>query len=149
MSLSKKEVPKPKILCLDFDGVLHSYISGWNPSGWRGAGRIPDPPVDGAIEWLKSLLGTPDKLGIAPRYLDFKVCIYSSRSQFWGGIQAMKKWLVKWGLNPAYFELLEFPKQKPAAFLTIDDRAITFTGRFPDPKELARFETWNKLGVSG
>jgi hypothetical protein len=30
------------ILCLDFDGVLHSYTSGW-----KGAAVIPDPPVPG------------------------------------------------------------------------------------------------------
>ena len=35
------------ILALDFDGVLHSYTSGW-----QGADVISDPPVPGAIEFL-------------------------------------------------------------------------------------------------
>ena len=44
------------ILCLDFDGVIHSF-----KSGWKGAGKIPDPPVEGAIEWIRSLLGCSDR----------------------------------------------------------------------------------------
>ena len=35
------------ILCLDFDGVLHSYTSGW-----LGADVIPDPPVPGYAQFL-------------------------------------------------------------------------------------------------
>ena len=42
----KKKWHRP-ILCVDFDGVIHSYTSGW-----EGIDMIPDPPVEGAIKWL-------------------------------------------------------------------------------------------------
>ena len=61
------------ILCIDFDGVLHSYSSGW-----KGARNIPDPPVTGAIEWLDSLVEDGEAVcAMAPRFRDFDVCIYT------------------------------------------------------------------------
>jgi len=131
---------KPKrtpILCLDFDGVLHSYISGWT-----GVWNICDKPVEGAIEWLKSILGAPDDVGMGPRYLDFKIYIYSSRSKYPFGPWAMKKWLIKHGMTKYEVELIHFPLFKPPAFLTIDDRAMCFTGHFPDTGELLKFTPW-------
>lgn len=65
------------ILCLDFDGVLHSYTSGW-----QGADVIPDPPVPGAIEFL------------AEASKHFRIAIFSSRSHQEGGISAMQLWLA-------------------------------------------------------
>ena len=64
--------PFKPILCLDFDGVIHSYTSRW-----QGAGVIPDPPVDGAIAFM---LGALDR---------FDVVIFSSRSNQPGGLSAM------------------------------------------------------------
>lgn len=40
----------PRTVCVDFDRVIHSYVSGW-----QGPGVIPDPPVPGAIEWLNEI----------------------------------------------------------------------------------------------
>jgi hypothetical protein len=128
---------KKPILCVDFDGVISDYSSGW-----KGADVIPDPPVLGAIAWLWK----------ATKYWD--VCIYSSRSSQEDGIDAMREWLrhyafLEFGSRDAADMLiaaLAFPTQKPAAFLTIDDRAVCFHGNFDtiDPEELLNFKPWNR-----
>lgn len=125
-------VHKP-ILCMDFDGVIHSYTSGW-----KGIDKIPDPPVNGALEFL------PEAMNY------FNVCIYSSRSKEDAGVLAMQNWLNKHlcpgrkPINSDWWTHIEFPIQKPSAFLTIDDRAIQFDGTFPPPRTLLNFKPWNK-----
>jgi hypothetical protein len=123
------------ILCVDFDGVIHSY-----KSGWKGADIIPDPPVPGALAWLL-------------RATEFwEVHIYSSRSKEPAGIAAMKNWFTQhgngWagGIDKVLLACLKFSSEKPAAFLTIDDRAICFEGDWSelDPQELLKFKPWNK-----
>lgn len=129
------------ILCLDFDGVLHSYSSGW-----KGAAIIPDPPVPGAIAFLYDAI------------MAFHVHIYSSRSHQAGGIDAMMDWIATWerawtaeqiaaGRPTPRTSLLlaiTWPTEKPAAFLTIDDRALTFDGTWPAIETLRAFKPWNK-----
>lgn len=123
------------ILCLDFDGVLHSYTSGW-----KGADTIPDPPVSGAIAFLRDAVKR------------FRVCIFSSRSSQSGGQQAMRQWLGYWVLEErlsddedlAWASAIEWPTEKPPALVTIDDRAITFTGEWPSLDDIAAFRPWNK-----
>ena len=138
MTASDRTDPAPKkILCVDFDGVIHSYKSKWIDEK-----TIPDLPVDGAIPWLYD----------ATRV--FRVVIYSSRSKTKDGIAAMRKWLAMhalYMLGPEHPMAtgesdVEFSNEKPAAFLTIDDRAITFHGDFTtlSPEELLKFEPWNK-----
>ena len=116
------------ILCLDFDGVIHSYSSGW-----KGAEVIPDPPVPEAINWIKCMLGE-----------EFIICIFSSRSRYPEGIDAMRVWLVENGLSLGELGQIDFPTEKPPAFLTIDDRAITFNGTFPKLSQIRNFKPWNK-----
>lgn len=118
--------PKKPILCLDFDGVIHSYTSPW-----KGPAIIHDPPVPGAKEFVDAALD------------HFTVVIYSSRSISEDGLYAMKRYMVvHFGLGTA--SRLEFANKKPAAFLTIDDRAMLFTGTFPDPASLLSFKPWNR-----
>ena len=94
-----------KILVLDFDGVIHSYTSGW-----KGVDCIPDPPVDGAFEFIASALE------------HFDVAIYSSRSKSADGRKAMQTWFRRYQLPVDVFNLLQFPTTKPPAWITIDDR---------------------------
>ena|SRR6266700_2316666 len=138
------------ILCVDFDGVIHSYTSGW-----KGATVIPDPPVKGALRWLWK----------ATEWFD--VQIYSSRSKESAAREAMLQWMMRESrkefdpghpmCNPEETEDLidlttfskypiTFAYEKPAAFLTIDDRAICFEGDWNElePADLLNFKPWNK-----
>lgn len=130
------------ILSLDFDGVLHSYTSGW-----RGAHFIPDPPVPGAMAFLIEAVK------------HFNVNIFSSRSHQDGGIRAMQSWIDYWldqefgwdkgvdvvaAANQARNDLI-YPTEKPAAMISIDDRALTFDGTWPAIETLLAFKPWNKL----
>jgi hypothetical protein len=124
------------IICLDFDGVIHSYTSGW-----QGARTIPDPPVEGALEFMAAAL----RLG-------YDVVIHSSRARYWGGISAMRQWLKGVSGSMWYeggfdvgLEDVRFTRWKPAAIVTIDDRAIRFDGTFPKPQEAAAMQPWNKV----
>jgi hypothetical protein len=121
--------------------VIHSYSSGW-----KGADKIPDPPVAGALDFIKQARE------------HFIVAIFSSRSNQVGGKAAMFQWLqswmtLHWNTNTAIKVLadIEFPNEKPAAFLTIDDRALTFDGTWPRFEDLKAFKPWNKrpFGATG
>lgn len=120
-----------RTICVDFDGVVHSYTSGW-----QGIDVIPDPPVDEALAWLMAL-------AMDER---FKPVIYSSRSKDPKGVEAMRAWFHEHA--PALDGELEFPTQKPAAYLTVDDRCWNFRGHFPTMRELMEFRPWNKGGHS-
>ncbi len=132
-----------KIIALDFDGTIHSY-----KSGWCGPRNIPDPPVDGAIQWINDFIcnhGTwPDSMCAMAPPGDWELAIFSSRSRYWGGRRAIKKWLVKHGLDRRLLEVIRFPLFKPPSQVLLDDRAVTFNGIWPDPKTLINFKPWNK-----
>lgn len=114
------------ILSLDFDGVLHSYTTKW-----QGADVIPDPPVDGAREFLVEALKK------------FDVQVYSTRSHQEGGKLAMLRW-CKQHFGAEIANKLGYPTFKPPALVMIDDRAFRFEGVWPDVDELRAFKPWNK-----
>jgi len=123
-----------KSIVLDFDGVLHSYTSKY-----RFPWVIPDPPVDGAMQFLQE----------AAR--KFTVRIYSTRSSNEQGLIAMKNWILRWGMEQcgpefsATFNQLKFPNGgKPQGHLYIDDRGFQFDGKFPSIEYIENFKPWNK-----
>jgi len=122
------------ILCLDFDGVCHSYTSGW-----KGADVIPDPPVPGLFEFL---LEAEEQ---------FEIHIFSTRSLQDGGIEAMVQWFDEWRqkLDKPLLRGLHFPIEKPPALVTLDDRAITFNGAWPQVDYLREFQPWYKRSKVG
>ena len=125
------------IICIDFDGVIHSYERGWQD------GSIYGSVVPGFFEWVERVRD------------HFKLVIYSSRSKSDDGVIAMGQWLHeqrnKWiaeggKRNPTEPLEMEFAHEKPPAFLTIDDRAIRFEGDWnaPElqPEAIAAFRPW-------
>jgi hypothetical protein len=124
------------ILCLDFDGVIHSYERGWQN------GEIYGTVTSGFWEWANE----------ARKH--FHLVVYSSRSKEPEMRTAMWSWLKhQWGVWAAARELsdddirytdLELASEKPPAFLTIDDRAVCFQGDWSalDPAELRGFKPW-------
>ena len=114
-------------VAVDFDGVLHSYTSGW-----QGADVIPDPPVPGAIEWLAGLVE------------HFDVVILTTRVGYAGGRAAMTAWLLGHGLPPEKHDRLYW-HAKPKALVYVDDRAYRFTGNnWPTQHEIHKLRPWWK-----
>jgi hypothetical protein len=139
-SVSEGAMSKP-IICLDFDGVIHSYTSGW-----QGPRNIPDEPVEGAFDFMLDAMAD-----------GYKIVVHSSRARYFGGIRAMRSWMYRhagihqWyesGAGPGFpfmgLESVRFVRWKPPAVVTIDDRAIRFTGTFPTPKDAVALQPWNK-----
>lgn len=120
-----------KTILVDFDGVIHSYVSDW-----KGIDIIPDPPVHGAISWLLNMLN------MANANNAIEIAIYSTRNASYKGRKAMKKWLVDNGMFDHKVKKIKFPKKKIKAWLTIDDRCIRFDGMFPSEKMITEFKPW-------
>jgi hypothetical protein len=120
---------KPTI-CIDFDGVIHSYERGWQ------GGEIYGEVVPYFFPWAEQA------------QKQFKLTIYSSRSSTDEGRLAMGKWLAEklrtWEGEPIE---LHMTAEKPAAWVTIDDRAVQFTGNWMAPElapdTLRAFKPWN------
>ena len=135
---------KDVILALDFDGVIHKYSKGWQD------GSIYDEPIPGAIafimemmwkhQWSVFIMSTRDSYQIKEWFekvifkpneeVPFKVTVIDS---------SVQRWTEKCNLG--------ITNRKLQATMYVDDRAITFDGKFEDLYlKLNSFKTWaNRL----
>lgn len=113
-----------KTVVFDFDGVIHSYTSGW-----KGADTIPNPVVPGIQSAINSL-----------RQEYYEVIVVSTRCAYPEGLAAVKKYLAD---NHIVVDAVM--KEKPPAICYIDDRAICFDGH-PETllEKVQNFKPWNK-----
>lgn len=108
-------------LCFDFDGVIHSYVSGW-----KGEDVVNDPPVKGIKETLEKL---------SKKY---KIVVVSSRCKTREGISAIIDYMNR---HKIYYD--EILAHKPPAKLYIDDRGVQFKGDVDQLlHDIENFEHW-------
>lgn len=125
----------PRIV-VDFDGVLHSYTSGW-----QGADAIPDPPTPGAQEFMASMLAA-----------GWDVVIQSTRAATVQGANAIAEWLIRHRFPAPRRDSIGDPRaawtitaEKLPALVYLDDRALRFDGAWPTlPEVEAAGIPWNK-----
>ncbi len=113
--------PKPTVV-FDFDGVIHSY-----KSGWKGETEIPDPPVPGIREAIAHI-----------RMAGYNAVIVSTRCRTPEGMGAVRRWL-----QDNEIEVDDVRTEKPPAVCYIDDRAIRFDGH-PETllEQIINFKPW-------
>ena len=112
-----------KTIVFDFDGVIHSYTSGW-----KGYENIPDEPVEGIKEVIDELRK------------DYHIVVVSSRCKTKEGMSAIIQYLRKHNIIVDVVM-----KVKPSAIVYIDDRAICFDGNTKNLlNQINNFKTWQE-----
>lgn len=114
-----------------FDGAIHRCESGKIEDPLE----IPDGPVEGAFEYLKTLLDH----GLTP-------VVLSTRLRYPDGGVAMVEWFSAHALDESVLRHIEFSAYVIDALMVIDVRAWTVTGSvdplFPTVEMLTTFKPW-------
>lgn len=139
----------PRTIAVDFDGVIHAYISPWT-----SALDVHDPPVPGAIGWLRGLLADGWRVflnttrlmhSVDPEHTEIEEVDLESR------IKAIRDWFKAHEASDITANrrfILWTAGGKPHAEVYLDDRALRFEGTFPTLKQLnVAARPWNKGGA--
>lgn len=111
-----------KTIVFDFDGVIHSYSSGY-----QGAHTAADPIVPGMAEVIQQL-----------RSDGYQVVVVSSRCITDLGKQAVVQYLDKYNI-----EVDDIRSDKPPAICYVDDRAVCFKGDTTNlVNDIKSFTSW-------
>ena len=114
-----------KTVVFDFDGVIHSYSSGWHDG--QTSWEIFDPPTVGIREVIKKL-----------RENGWSVVVVSARCSSLFGRIAIKKWLKKYDIT-----VDAVLRDKIPAKCYVDDRAVCFDGEASNLFEsITHFKSW-------
>lgn len=100
-----------RALCIDFDGVLHAFRTGW-----QGHDVVADGPVPGAVRacWKLHEAG-------------WKLYVLSSRMH----LEPVQEWLDRHDFPP-----MTLTRVKPIAMAYIDDRGVRFDGDWESVRKL-------------
>jgi histidinol phosphatase-like enzyme len=112
-----------KTIVFDFDGVIHTYVSGW-----QGIDVIPDPASVEVIEAIKTL-----------RSEGYEVIVVSTRCAEEKGLKAVKQYLAANGI-----EVDGVTAYKSPALVYVDDRAVCFRPGMDLVDAIKTFRPWRE-----
>ena len=118
------EKRKKKTVVFDFDGVIHSYTSGW-----KGIDIIPDPPVDGIAEVMRKLKNN-----------GYDIVIQSTRAENIKGKYSIAAYCKNNGIP---YDSIS--ATKPPALVYVDDRGLKFDGKTDSVfEQIENFHSWTE-----
>ncbi len=123
--IEKVKQEESSVISIDFDGVIHSFESGF------GDGTIYGTPINGSYEALEKLS------------MKYKLVIYTAKAKDdrplvnnKTGKELVWEWLKKYNLNTFIHDITA---EKPRAIVYIDDKSIRFHTWDQTLKELNSF----------
>jgi len=130
-----KKLKERPYLGVDFDGVIaKSVINNPTPLGIDAEPVIDPVTGQSSIDFLREAVN------------NFWVVICTARCCLPSAKGFIAAWLLDHGLEPEVLKQIIITDQKPPGVL-IDDRAITFKGKFPTINQLKRFKAWHGGGI--